>query len=326
MLMFRVRNPAKYKHRQGSSNFFDMDRDDFLEAIKIASKKNMKKLDLSNRDIAEIPDEIGILTELEELNLSYNSISNIPDAVSKMPKLKTLLLMRNQLERIPKSISGLQKLKLLDISHNRLNNLPEEIGELTELATLDASYCKIESLPVEMVNMLSLKSLYLENNPILFPDEKIVKRGLYATMHFLSEAKRNRDASKIAIQIFNLPKSMQETMRQYLDCFSDIVGTKNSLKLDFDINFIANEFEASSPAEANEKALHIISYLKKGIKEISGFPVPKDSMSQMAEEIADAKVQLNRLSTILEGKKNEISEAQAQLQRVSNAINSINIQ
>ena len=57
---------------------FPMEHDDILEFINNAKINNLRSIDPSNRDITEIPHEIGKLTDLEYLDFSYNKISNLP--------------------------------------------------------------------------------------------------------------------------------------------------------------------------------------------------------------------------------------------------------
>ena len=69
-----------------------MDRDDILEIIRNVRIKNLTRLDLSNRDIREVPSEIGQLIKLEHLDLSYNFIEKLPPEIGNLVNLKTLLL------------------------------------------------------------------------------------------------------------------------------------------------------------------------------------------------------------------------------------------
>ncbi|MBK8805950.1 MAG: leucine-rich repeat domain-containing protein [Bacteroidales bacterium] len=69
-----------------------MDKDDLLVLIENAYVGNKTKLDLSNRDISEIPEEIGKLQNLKILNLSYNTIKKLPPSIGKLHNLEVLML------------------------------------------------------------------------------------------------------------------------------------------------------------------------------------------------------------------------------------------
>jgi len=220
------------------ANFNDMEKEDILELISNAISNNFKRLDLSNRDIQELPNEIGKLTGLEHLNLCFNRIQTLPPEIGNLKNLKTLLLSRNEIVSLPPEIGNLKRLNLLDLSHNRILELPDTIGHLSELKTLDASYGQLQKLPLQFIELLSLKKLYLENNPLTFPPAKVVKRGLYATMYFLLEKKRKIETSKVILQVFNIPEKFKEPLNQYIKCFADIVSTVYEHDMKFEINFL----------------------------------------------------------------------------------------
>ncbi len=297
-----------------------MDREDLQTIIAIAKQDKHRKLDLSNRDIDEIPSEIGELSELQELNLSYNNIKTLPESLSGLTQLNSLLLMRNDLVSLPRAIGQLPKLKLLDISYNRLTELPDEIGELSELCTLDASYCQLEKLPIDMVNLLSLKALYLESNPLEFPSERIIKRGLYSTMHFLNEAKRNREASKVVLQVYNLPHFLQPVFNQYIDCFYEIISAKTSTKIEFDTNFIARGNDEQPDVDTNAYLQEFIAFVKQSCGTFTP-PVDSDGKSKLvAIQLENIKLQLAKLNMVLDTRKNDIADIQTELLKIGNVI------
>ncbi len=297
-----------------------MDREDLQTIIAIAKQDKHHKLDLSNRDIDEIPSEIGELIELEELNLSYNNIKSLPESISGLKQLKSLLLMRNELSHLPRSIGQLPKLKLLDISYNKLTELPEEIGELSELCNLDASYCQLERLPLEMINLLSLKSLYLESNPIVFPNEKIIKRGLYSTMHFLNEVKRNREASKVILQVYNLPQYLQTVFKQYIDCFYEIIASKSVVKIDFDTNFIARDTDEMLDIDTNTYLQEFVAFVKQSYGSFTPTSETNGHNNLLSIQMENISLQLSKLNSALDSRKNDIVDIQSELQRIEKII------
>lgn len=107
----------------------------------ISPNPNIRKLNLSHKDLAEIPDEVYRLKQLRVLDLSYNNLTAIPENIFKLPHLRTLVVSHNQISSLPFAmctspiqdliadynnidfilpitLTGLRK---LIISHNRLN-------------------------------------------------------------------------------------------------------------------------------------------------------------------------------------------------------------
>ncbi|PLX09721.1 MAG: hypothetical protein C0594_05650 [Marinilabiliales bacterium] len=218
-----------------------MDCDEIKDYIEAFKNSKSKRLDLSNKDIEQLPVEIGNLDWIEHINLSYNYLTELPEALFELKNLKSILLTRNQLKHLPASISKLTNLMTLDISNNKLTSLPEEIGELENLEILDASYNKLESLPLELINLLSIRKLYLEENTLHFPPQKVVKRGLYAVMHYLTHMKKKRDATRVYLQVFNMPEESRDMFEQYLNNFNNLVSNIIKHEIHFNYSYINPE-------------------------------------------------------------------------------------
>jgi len=169
--------------------------------IKRIKNTECKHLDLSNKDITELPEEIGELTEIETLDLSFNHISKLPESIVNMVNLKELFLMRNSLTKLPENIGKLQNLKSLDVSFNPLKMLPPEIGELSDLQTFDASFCLLRAIPPEMVNLQKISRIHFDENPIDCPPLKVIRRGWNAIKYFLTErGKESTTTTVVSIQ------------------------------------------------------------------------------------------------------------------------------
>lgn len=107
----------------------------------ISQNPNIRKLNLSHKDLTEIPDEVYRLKQLRVLDLSYNNLTVIPEAIFELPHLRTLVISHNYISSLtfalgtspvqdliadynnidfilPITLTGLRKLV---ISHNCLN-------------------------------------------------------------------------------------------------------------------------------------------------------------------------------------------------------------
>ena len=102
-----------------------------------------KSLDLSRRELTELPPEIGNLTNLTELNLSSNQLATLPPEIWQLTKLIVLDLQNTKLATLPPEIGNLTNLTELKLSCNPLVTLPPEIGQLTKLTRLTSTpVCK----------------------------------------------------------------------------------------------------------------------------------------------------------------------------------------
>ena len=78
-----------------------------LELIQQAKDERAGNLNLSNKNLTEIPPEIAQLTSLLKLNLSFNQIREIPEALVHLTSLQYLYLSNNQIREIPEALRSL---------------------------------------------------------------------------------------------------------------------------------------------------------------------------------------------------------------------------
>jgi len=185
-------------------SFFEntaMEQDEIKYLIDKIKCAGCQHLDLSNKDITEIPEEIGELTNVKSLDLSFNHISKLPDSIAKMTSLEELFLMRNSICELPEGIGNLRNLKSLDVSFNPLKSLPRQMGSLNNLQNFDASFCLLHSIPLEMVNLQKITRIHFDENPIDCPPLKVIRRGWNAIKYFLTErGKGTSTTTMISVQ------------------------------------------------------------------------------------------------------------------------------
>ncbi|REJ60675.1 MAG: GTP-binding protein [Microcystis aeruginosa DA14] len=134
-----------------------------LELIQQAKDERAGKLDLSGRNLTEIPPEIAQLTSLQELNLSINQIREIPEAFAHLTSLQFLFLYNNQIREIPEALAQLTSLQRLYLSNNQIREIPDH---LTSLQYLYLSDNQISEIPKALAQLTSLQDLGLSNNQI----------------------------------------------------------------------------------------------------------------------------------------------------------------
>lgn len=135
----------------------------------IGNLTELKKLEFLQITTNYIPEEIGMLTNLEYLVIralpQNHSMGMMPESIGKLTNLKYLNLYVNW-TGIPESISNLNKLESLSLHFNNIGGkIPNCIGELINLRELDLSRNNFSGfLPQSLENLTQLEVLDLGNN------------------------------------------------------------------------------------------------------------------------------------------------------------------
>ncbi|KAL8225701.1 hypothetical protein R6Q57_018258 [Mikania cordata] len=127
---------------------------------------NMQRLILADNLIEHLPRNMGKLQSLKLINLDQNRVSILPDELGQLVKLERLSISGNCLTTLPETIGSLRNLLLLNVSNNQLQFLPESIGSCFSLEELQANGNIIEELPSSVCNLVHLKSLCLDHNKV----------------------------------------------------------------------------------------------------------------------------------------------------------------
>jgi len=301
-----------------------MDKSDVLQFILRAKEKKASVIDLSNKGITELPDEIGEISGLRTLNLCYNNLTQLPSSLCNLGNLNKLLLTRNKLTKLPLGICNLTKLKILDLSYNPIVKLPHEIGLFSNLDFLDASYCELRSLPLDISNLYNLKTLNLEENPLEFPPQKVIKRGLYAIMHYLTIEKRKKEASRVMMQIFNMPEIIQTPFREYIKYFNQMVSKANHKDVIFDLNFINQDFYQEMDLNAGVEGYlyDIMRYIQEKVETLKSTGELDKAVTNIYFEskMTELKSRLNKFNESLDDKINEIRRMKREIKGLSDSI------
>lgn len=148
----------------------------------IGQLANLEKLSLATNNLSALPKEIGLLSKLEILELGENNLSSLPIEIGLLSNLRVLRLSVNQLSTLPIEISQLVNLSELYLNSNQLTAIPSEIGALTKLLMISLGSNQLRALPKEIGEISSLIGLYLNNNQIEAIPEEI---GQLTNLEFL---------------------------------------------------------------------------------------------------------------------------------------------
>ena len=148
----------------------------------IGKLKQLRILDLEDNRLNSLPSSIGNLKNLIYIGLEGNRLNSLPESIFKLKKLQELRLSQNYLESVPRQIGNLKNLTNLGLAGNKLTSIPKEIGKLKKLDVLFLGFNKLTSLPDEIGRLPNLRSIYIHSNPNLRIIPKSLRRpGLRIT-------------------------------------------------------------------------------------------------------------------------------------------------
>lgn len=136
------------------------------EAIDHKKIEKTEKINLSHKDLPNIPSEIARFAQLIGLDCKNNFLTEFPKEIHDLTNLKQLDLGSNLIEKIPEWIGGLNALEKLCIDNNPVDSLPSRIGCLRRLIFFSAgsaSAPNMNKLPQSFANLQNLKYCYLSN-------------------------------------------------------------------------------------------------------------------------------------------------------------------
>lgn len=128
-------------------------------------------IDLSNRRLREIPEEIVdvIKDEAVRLALAYNQIHTIPARFTQLHRLRYLNLRSNAISIFPEWLGDMPRLEILDVSKNKLRRLPDDPRQLLQLRVFSVGQNRLRRLPLWLADMEHVRVLKIEENPLQWP-------------------------------------------------------------------------------------------------------------------------------------------------------------
>ena len=143
----------------------------------IGSLDKLKLLDVSDNQITELPPSLYSLHSLQTLLLGYNALTDasFPDLTgdTPLPHLQHINLVHNQLTQLPTVVYAAHSIMELVASDNSITSLQSDIGKLVGLKQLELKRNKITVLPYELTACSKLRSVCLEENPLV--DRRLLK-------------------------------------------------------------------------------------------------------------------------------------------------------
>ncbi|MES2112182.1 MAG: leucine-rich repeat domain-containing protein [Bacteroidota bacterium] len=187
---------------------------------------NVKSLDLSEKNLIELPVEILQLKNLEDIDLEANpklDFGKTLKLLSKLNNLKMLGLGRNELSHVPISISYFKNLEYLGLEDNKFTDIPKSVrklkiktlylfsnnikklnlknGDLLSLQDINLCYNKFKRFPIELAALPELKQITIWYNNIHLITTEISKFKNIDSINM-----DNNDLCKIPLQFALLKK------------------------------------------------------------------------------------------------------------------------
>jgi internalin A len=133
--------------------------------IQVALYTRPAHLDLSDRNLASIPEDVYKMTWLTSLNLDNNHLQNIPERISGLRQLERLDLWDNHNLTISDGIGQLTELRHLSIGPN-CAAIPASIGRCKNLAALAITGNDLRTVPGWLSSLENLQILQLPVNEL----------------------------------------------------------------------------------------------------------------------------------------------------------------
>jgi hypothetical protein len=117
-------------------------------------------LDISDKNLHKLPEELFKLINLEQLLVSDNKLTELSEDIKYLTKLSKLDLSNNRIFNLSDEVFNLPNLSSLDLGYNYdLSELPDNIGNLSTLIELNIVCPKLRDVPRSITNLVNLKEL-----------------------------------------------------------------------------------------------------------------------------------------------------------------------
>jgi hypothetical protein len=160
-----INNPGWLDYNVAECDWFTSDSSDCIGG------RRYRKLALHENGLSgELPDALGVLTDLRIMDLGYNDLTgHLPSYLGSLTQLRDIGLYLNSLSgSVPSEYGLLLNLNNLELYANDLiGQLPSTLGSLSQLTNLDLEENSLSgTVPSEYGTLVNLESMHLDKNAL----------------------------------------------------------------------------------------------------------------------------------------------------------------
>ncbi|XP_058007339.1 disease resistance protein RPV1-like [Hevea brasiliensis] len=130
---------------------------------------NVRRLDLSNTAVQQVPSSICCLSHLSKFDLNcLMGLQSLPDSICNLKSLRNIVIYDcANLQDLPENLGNLESLEDLFLSGSAIKELPDSICNLKNLVELSVETCaNLLGLPANLGNLESLERLIADGTGI----------------------------------------------------------------------------------------------------------------------------------------------------------------
>ena len=137
----------------------------------LADLPRLRELDLSERALAAVPEEVFALPSLERFWFARNQLAECPAALAKLPALTYPITLGSTatvptLTAVPEALGDAARLRYLRLNENQLADLPAALGRLKELRRFYAVRNRLTAVPAFLKECPLVEDVILDHNAI----------------------------------------------------------------------------------------------------------------------------------------------------------------
>lgn len=160
----------------------------------LTSLSNLKFLSFKLKFLTKLPSSLHRLNNLEVFKLERTGIADLPDNLFELYNLKELQIISNEgIKHLPDKIFQLKNLEYLYAYSNEIKELPKTLFRMEKLKVLHLADNKIEEIPPELTSLPNLKVLNLSGNKLEKIPDDIFEMASLEEINFSNNPSLNND-------------------------------------------------------------------------------------------------------------------------------------